>query len=55
MNNKFMDKIEKVPDHIKLCYLEVVVMPNGEIISCGKTLGWFDTFKGYLFGRAEEE
>jgi len=29
------------PDEIKSCYLQVVVMPNGEIICCGKTVGYF--------------
>jgi len=40
--------MEKVPESITLCTLDVVVMPNGEVISLGKTLGWFETFKDYL-------
>lgn len=40
--------IEKQPDEITVCTLECVLMPQGEIISHGKTLGWFDEFKKYL-------
>ena len=29
----------KAPDRITLCNLEVIVMPNGEIICSGKTVG----------------
>ena len=36
------------PEEITLCTLEVLLMPNGEIISMGKTIGWFDTYKKYL-------
>lgn len=30
----------KAPGEITVCHLEVVVMPNGEVICAGKTLGW---------------
>lgn len=40
--------MEKQPKEITVCHLEVVVMPNGEIISKGKTIGWFKDFKEYL-------
>ena len=40
--------IKKQPEEITVCNLEVVLMPNGEIISLGKTLGWFKDFKEYL-------
>ena len=40
-----MKKIKKEPT---ICNLEVLLMPNGEIICIGKTLGWFDQFKRYL-------
>lgn len=40
--------MEKQPDEITLCTLDVVVMPNGEIISAGKSLGWFKDFRKYL-------
>ena len=41
-------KLLRQPHKITLAMLEVVVMPNGEVISCGKSLGWIKTFKGYL-------
>lgn len=32
--------MEKAPEDITIANLEVLVMPNGEIICKGKTLGW---------------
>ncbi len=46
------------PKEITLCNLEVVVMPNGEIICLGKSIGWFDKYAKYLspiLTAAEEE
>lgn len=40
--------MDKQPKEITVCYLEVVLMPNGEIISLGKTVGWFRDYKDYL-------
>ena len=40
--------LEKQPDTIVMCNLEVVVMPNGEVISLGKTVGWFKDLQKYL-------
>ena len=37
--------MEKQPNEITVCNLVVVLMPNGEIISLGKTIGWFKTYK----------
>lgn len=31
------------PKTITVCSLEVVVMPNGEVICNGKTLGWVNS------------
>lgn len=28
------------PKEITVCHLEVVVMPNGEVLCAGKTVGW---------------
>jgi hypothetical protein len=36
------------PDKITVALLEVVVMPNGEIICDGKTVGWVDKLGKYL-------
>lgn len=40
--------ITKNPDQITLATLEVVVMPQGEIICLGKTVGWVKEFGKYL-------
>jgi len=40
----------KAPDTITVMRLEVVVMPNGEIICAGKTVGWVNTHGKYLTG-----
>ena len=40
--------MDKQPEEITVCMLEVVLMPNGEIISLGKTIGWFENYKQYL-------
>lgn len=38
----------EIPQAITLCNLEVILMPNGEIICLGKTLGWFDKLESHL-------
>jgi hypothetical protein len=40
--------MDKIPEEITVAHLEVVVMPNGEVICLGKTVGWFDQLKKYL-------
>lgn len=40
--------MKKQPNEITLCTLDVVVMPNGEIICLGETLGMFEKFKKFL-------
>ena len=40
--------LEKIPDEITLCTLEVVVLPNGEVICLGNTVGWHKNLKEYL-------
>lgn len=42
----------KPPDDITVCDLEVIVMPNGEVICNGKTLGWVTSLGKYLRPRA---
>lgn len=39
--------MEPVKD-ITLCELEVVLMPNGEVICSGKTVGWLKDLNKYL-------
>ena len=36
------------PKEIAMARLDVVVMPNGEVICLGKTVGWFEELKGCL-------
>lgn len=43
------------PDEITLCTLEVVLMPQGEIICLGKTVGWFKDLKQYLEIKKEDK
>lgn len=38
----------KPPNRITLCSLEVIVMPNGEVLCAGKTIGWVSTLGPYL-------
>ena len=33
--------IKKQPDAMIICNLECLLMPNGEILSGGKTIAWF--------------
>jgi hypothetical protein len=40
--------MKKQPQEITLCNLEVVLMPNGEIICLRKTIGWFKDLQKYL-------
>lgn len=40
--------MEKLPEDIPVCNLEVVLMPNGEIICKGKSVGWFENFKEFI-------
>ena len=42
------EEIKKVPDEITVCELEVVLMPQGEVICSGKTVGWFKDLQPYL-------
>ena len=40
--------LKTIPKEITVCNLNVVLMPNGEIICLGKTVGWFKELKKYL-------
>ncbi len=40
--------IKKQPEGITVVLLEAVLMPNGEVICLGKTVGWLDTHKAFL-------
>ncbi len=43
-----LSMMKKQPEKMTVCLLEVLVMPNGEIISLGKTIGWFKDLKEVL-------
>lgn len=45
--------IEKLPEGMAVCRLEVLLMPNGEVLCLGKTVGWFDNLKKYLYHEEE--
>ena len=38
----------KAPNEITVCNLEVVVMPNGEVICSGESIGWVKRLGKYL-------
>lgn len=38
------------PPKITPAFLSVAVMPNGEVICLGKTVGWVTTLGPYLYG-----
>lgn len=40
--------MEKLPEQITACTLDVVLMPQGEVICLGKTVGWFKELGKYL-------
>lgn len=44
-------KVGAQPEGITAAFLEVVIMPNGELISKGKTIGWFDGFSEFIHVR----
>lgn len=43
-----MPRMTSAPEKITLAWLEVVVMPNGEVICDGRTLGWFNKLGRFL-------
>ncbi len=47
--------MKKLPDEITLCDLEVIVMPNGEVICLGKIVGCFEELSKCLTKITKEE
>lgn len=45
--------VTKAPKEITVADLEVVVMPNGEVICGGKSIGWVKVLGKYLTPRAK--
>jgi len=47
--------METRPTEMTICNLEVLVMPNGEVICLGKTIGWFEGLKKFLTPKKNRE
>lgn len=43
------------PSAITLCLLQVVCMPNGEVICAGRTVGWIKDLGKYLIPTDQEK
>jgi hypothetical protein len=43
------EKITTQPDEITVILIEGLLMPNGEIIVSGKTVGWYDKLGKYVY------
>ena len=54
-----IEKIKELPKEMTIGYLECVIMPNGEAITGGKSLGFIkwddDEKKNYVFAEKKEE
>ncbi|MBA7495385.1 hypothetical protein ES702_05967 [subsurface metagenome] len=46
--------MKELPKEITVCVLDVVLMPQGEIICLGKTVGWFKDLKEHLKKKDQE-
>ncbi len=44
-----VEKIKEQPENLMIVYVEAVLMPNGEIIHSGETIGWYKNCKDYMF------
>lgn len=40
--------MDKQPKEMTVCNLQVLLMPNGEVLCLGKSVGWFKELKTYL-------
>ncbi|KKT20040.1 MAG: hypothetical protein UW07_C0019G0012 [Candidatus Nomurabacteria bacterium GW2011_GWF2_43_8] len=47
--------MDKAPEEITVANLEVVVLPNGEVICLGKTVGWVDRLGKFLTPKTKEQ
>lgn len=47
--------MEKQPKEITVCTLQCVLMPQGEIICKGKTIGWFKDVKESLKSQQDSD
>lgn len=47
--------MKEIPKEMTVCKLDVLVMPQGEVIFLGKTIGWFKDLKDYLEPKLKEK
>jgi hypothetical protein len=47
--------IDKRPEDITAAYVSVALMPNGEVVRLGKTIGRYKDFEGYIFEEVSDE
>ena len=40
--------MKELPKEITVCKLDCILMPQGEVLCLGKTVGWFKDLKPYL-------
>jgi hypothetical protein len=51
-SDKQKGAIMNQPKEITLCNLEVIIMPNGEVICLGERVGWFSKLRERLTPKA---
>ena len=44
-----LETFKKVPEGITAVLVDAVLMPNGELITKGKTIGWFDDLSKHVY------
>jgi len=46
--------MKEAPKEMTICNLEVLVMPNGEVLCLGRTVGWVKELGKYLTKKEEK-
>jgi hypothetical protein len=49
-----LKKIKEIPKEISLIYIQAIIMPNGEILCLGKSLGFFQKSDNIFFEDIED-
>ena len=55
MGDEVKQGMKEQPEEITVCSLECLVMPQGEIICMGNTIGWFKDYKKHLTPKTIDE
>ena len=50
---KIKKNLEKEPGEMKIIFVEAVLMPNGEIICLGETIGFYEKIGAYTYEKDE--